>query len=162
MESWPRNCVPMAWSSIVRASPVSWCSASTAKAGPSCVSCFFFLKGKIGNQNCFCCFQLTETPAGNDQCPRLNGRFPIGDKCGIYNECEGGTARLVHCPESLVFDTIQAVCEFPDIANRTGCLAEDILGFRCPHGSNVDSDVVLQFGDHERIAKVWCIQKVCH
>jgi len=33
--------------------------------------------------------------------------------------------------------------------------AEDILGFRCPHGSNVNSDlVVLQFGDHERLPNV--------
>ena len=57
---------------------------------------------------------------------------------------------------NLVFDVDQAVCEFPDIANRTGCRAEDILGFRCPFpdpGDDTDT-VILRFGDHERIPKV--------
>ena len=103
-----------------------------------------------------------EPATSNDKCQRLNGRFPIHDKCGVYYECTDGVALVVNCSTNLVYDINQAVCEFADIANRTGCLAEDILGFQCPRrrasdgdgDGDTDKQVSLQFGDHERLPKV--------
>ncbi|KAK4029697.1 hypothetical protein OUZ56_022664 [Daphnia magna] len=103
-----------------------------------------------------------QAPRGNAVCPRLNGRYPIENECFAYNECVQGVPTKINCPPAfknnrfggLIFDEEQAVCEFPDMANRTGCSADKILNFTCPYGSNVQSDdVVLPFGDHARFPK---------
>ena len=43
-----------------------------------------------------------------------------------------------------------AVCEFPDLALRPGCMPEEVLGFVCPPVINATD---LVFGDHLRYAK---------
>ncbi|XP_046463566.1 protein obstructor-E-like [Daphnia pulex] len=115
---------------------------------PESQACFMIQRVKCGRR------KRLQSPQGNALCPRLYGRFPIENECFAYSECEQGTPTKVNCPPGLIFDIDQAVCEFPDMANRTECSAEKILDFTCPHGSNVQSDeVVLQFGDHERFPK---------
>lgn len=42
------------------------------------------------------------------------------------------------------------VCEFPDEAQRPGCMPEEVLGFTCPLITNTTQ---LTFGDHLRFPK---------
>ena len=91
-----------------------------------------------------------QPPKGSGNCPRLNGIYPHAEFCDQYYFCRLGIPLLVTCPTGLVYDTKAAVCEFPDEAQRPGCMPNDVLGFTCPP---LPSSSSLPFGDHARYAK---------
>ncbi|KAI9556131.1 hypothetical protein GHT06_018705 [Daphnia sinensis] len=91
-----------------------------------------------------------QPPKGSGNCPRLNGLYPHTEFCDQYYYCRMGIPLLITCPAGLVYDTKMGVCEFPDEAQRPGCMPEEVLGFTCPPITNATQ---LTFGDHLRFPK---------
>jgi len=76
------------------------------------------------------------------ECPRLNG---IWGHCANYMECVDGKVYYKNCPEGLVFNKKEAVCDYPD--HTSECSTGQLFGFSCPRLTEADYAL---FVDHAR------------
>jgi hypothetical protein len=68
----------------------------------------------------------SETPTSSSiECPRLNGIFAHEDPatCNVFYLCVGGVHQTYTCDGELHFNEFTGVCEWENVAGRTGCKA---------------------------------------
>jgi hypothetical protein len=75
--------------------------------------------------------------------------FPAEESCQKFWDCRGGKAYLQTCAAGVIFDPKIDACTTPDQSARPECAAGKFLGFECP---KYDSEEVLRFGNHDRLA----------
>jgi len=92
-----------------------------------------------------------QEPQPSKNCPRANGFFawPAEESCQKFWDCRGGKFYLQTCAAGVIFDPKIDACTTPDQSARSECAAGKFLGFECP---TYDSEEVLRFGNHDRLA----------
>jgi len=86
--------------------------------------------------------QALQAPQASHECPRSNA---IYGNCNSYIECVNGKAYPKNCPEGLMFNNKEAVCDYPD--KVPDCTTSQQFGFTCPRLTEADYSL---FVDHAR------------
>ncbi|XP_040574870.1 protein obstructor-E-like [Lepeophtheirus salmonis] len=83
--------------------------------------------------------KLLQPPSALGYCKRKNGKFPIGSTCKEFVICNEGKAKVVMCPNDLVFDTELGECNWPSAS--TPCKIRSI--FQCPEHLKYGAHFIL-------------------